>query len=185
MIDNNITIGRKLCTENYELIRRTALTTINAYLKHQKAMLSATDKETIISDVITKVLTKGYTFDSTKSNLKTWVSTIARNETVNYFRIMEDWEPLELENSEGDLYEREELASYTTPYDEVVAEQTENLFDTVMSRRSEKDQEIMKLYRQGYQPRELAEKFNMSADAVSVRIFKIRQAFKQAIALAG
>lgn len=185
MIDNNIIIGRTLCDENYELIRRSALTTINAYLKHQKVSLSSSDKERILSDVFAKVLTKGYTFDPKKSNLKTWVSTIARNETVNFFRNQTEWEPLERENADGELYEREELTSYTTPLDELEASETELLFERVMSKRSDMDQEIMKLYRQGYQPKEIAQTFNMSADAVSVRIFKIRAAFREAIALAG
>src|SRR5579859_7089136 len=56
---------------------------IKTFIK-KKFKLSEVDSEDLTSDTLVKVISNLGDYDSTKSNFKTWVTTIAENTTLNF-----------------------------------------------------------------------------------------------------
>ena len=182
MTPSGNTVGHYLCEHNYALIRESSLVVINSFLKANKIKwLCSYDIESIISDVFYKVLEKGHTFDPVKASFKTWVKTIAYHEVINYFRGVRSADPIEWQDSEGDLHEIDELSTFVTPFDVYVANETEERFDSKVRSKTEFAKAVYKLHRIGYKPGEIAKILGTSANSVSIQIFKLRSDLKEAV----
>ena len=176
----DFSIGQK----EYAQLREAALSSVNAALSrydaHRYAWMDADEKDDIVSDAFTKayetyVEDKGCTF-------KTWLKKIAYQTTIDRLNSYVPTTDLYREDEDGDLVEIPELSGRVTVEDEVIGRETQGIIDEAIGRRSETDNHVFNLHRQGYMPREIAERLDLTPNAASVRLDKMKKAVIKAMA---
>lgn len=175
----NATVGHKIVDKNYNLIYTTSLSTAKEYFKSKGPEWA--DKfhaEECTDKVFDYILENGDKFDPTKSSLKSYVRMKTTNICAEYYRSYKHFENIEMEASDGETFERAECSTSITPYDDVVRWEKEDLVRDYLDTKSDLDNEVFDLYTKGYQPKEIGQMLSLTAEAVALRVFKMKKALK-------
>jgi len=173
----NMTVGAEIVARNYNLIYETSLATATEYFNSKGGdWLDPFHAEECTDRVIDFILEKGERFEESKSSLKSYVKMKTRNICSEYFRSYKYFEPIEMEDEDGETYERAECSTRFTPADDVIAWEKEALLRDYLDSKSDLDKEVMSLYMEGYKPKEIGEKLSLTAEAVALRVFKMKKA---------
>ena len=171
--------GYRLVEENYSLINGVATCKIKDLIKKMGlGFLYREDIEDVVSKVFEKILLHGDLFDPSKAKLSTWVSTISHNSLIEYLRTYRIHEPLAWENEDGDEIECVEVTDYTSAEDVTIARETERFINDYAERRGGIDALILIKTAAGYSVKEISKDLDMTPNAVSVRLFKMRREIK-------
>lgn len=168
----------KIGREDYAQLRKAAKSSINAALSsydaHRYAWMDEEEKEDIASDAIAKAWT---TFrEGAGRSFRSWVTLLAYQTTIDRLEAHRETWGITYATEDGDELEIAELTDWTTPEDEVVGWEREEAIESVLSNRSEEDRLIFLLRRQGYKPREIADRFGLTTNVVSVRLDRMKKA---------
>lgn len=139
------------------------------------------EKNDIVSDAVLKALS---TFKNDGGcSFSGWLKMIARQLTISRLNGHREMSDIVFTGEEDDdLIEIPELATVESAEDVVIGWETQKQVEEALSARSETDGIIVGLCRQGYQPREIAERVGLSPNAASVRLNRTRTAIRYAIA---
>lgn len=175
--------GRQLVSDKYDQIMEWALSAINYYFsKNEVKWFSSYDKEAVMSNVSVLVFTKAELFNPEKSSLKTWVKTIAKNALVDYLRAHKDSAPIEHENEDGDRVMNPSAVETSSADASIGEAEIWDVLDNYLADRSSLDAQIMELTVAGFSVKEIAERFELTPNAVSMRLFKMRKELRPLLA---
>ena len=174
----------RLGREEYAQLRKAANSSVDAALSrydaHRYAWMDSCEKEDIVSDAVTKALR---TYDDSKGcTFRTWLKMIAYQMTIDRLSGHVATTGLYWEDEDGDMVEIPELAGRGTVEDDVIGWEAQGIIDDVIGRRGETDGLVFDLHEQGYMPREIAERLDLTPNAVSVRLDKMKKAVIKAMA---
>lgn len=175
----NAAVGHKIVEQNYNLIYTTSLSTAKEYFKSKGPEWA--DKfhaEECVDRVFDYILGSGDKFDPTKSSLKSYVKMKTTNICAEYFRGYKHFENIEMEAPDGETFERAECSTSITPFEDVVRWEKDSLIRDYLDTKSELDGEVFELYLKGYQPKEIGQMLSLTAEAVALRVFKMKKALK-------
>ena len=171
--------GYALVAEKFEEIREAAYAAMKSYAKGQKiAWLDSNHFDCVFSDVYTKILFSGDSFNPAKASLRTWVWTVSVNALKDYLRKTRGWVPIEVSDEEEDEVRIAQFGvDGLTPEENFIGKERAEGFFGFLETRSELDRIIFERSMSGYSPKELAEEFGLTPQAVSMRLFKIRSTY--------
>lgn len=174
--------GNQLINTYYDVIFNDVPIIINSYLQEKKIYwMDSYHKDAVRSDVFVKILRKGSMFNPAKASFKTWLRTLTVNALIDYIKVYKVGESIFFTDEEGHEVERPDLncdVEFTAEEEYVAAELFENL-ERFLEGRADEDKVIMTRIISGYKPAEIAEDLGMTPNAVSGRLFKMRQAFAE------
>jgi len=176
-------LGRQLVSDKYDQIKEWTLDAINYYLsKHKLSWFDSFEKEEVVSAVMVNVLTKAELFDESKSALKTWVKTIARNAMIDRIRAHKDAEKAEYVTDKGDVVMHPGVVEAVGTDNSAEVNEILEVVNLFLAGKSQLDADIMELSIMGYSVKEIADRFGLTPNAVSMRLFKMRKELKPILA---
>lgn len=127
--------------------------------------------EEITQDVLIKCIERIDQFKG-QSKLKTWVYTVARNETFNYIRIKK-LETLTITNSIENKYQSEDITTHINQND------LKHLIGLNFNKLPFDQKEILTLfYLEEFSLKEIAETTQLSESNVRVKLYRARETFR-------
>ena len=141
------------------------------YFKTGSTMLS----EDLTGVVMEKVTRNLETFDEMKSNLNTWIFTIARNSIIDYFRSKKSTESYFAEGEELNIVD--EVTEKAENY--VLQKELSETVNGLLAQVGEVEREIIILkFWGGLKNVEIAEQLGMTGNSVNVMVFRTLKKLK-------
>ena len=162
---------------NPHTVINSARVFILSYLKHNKniVFMSEDDINEVISRVSFKVYTKKHLFDSHKSSLSTWVSTITRNTLIDFLK---ERNSMGLRIDEYDMNSNDcrysMSPSHACEINETIAALKEYGSNLMGNKKK-----IFRLLQEEIQNKDIAHECKMSESAVNAAICRIRGDLKR------
>lgn len=161
----------------YEMASKAVNTIL--YSKGFNTFFRSDEREDLVSDVVTRMLTSG-TYDPSKGTLEQWVYVIARNLVYSEAKKKQRWNSVftNISDSESDDDNAFEAfgASHADDYGtdcQLLAEETREA--CFASLRSEQDKQLLQLKLDGYPIDEIAERMGLTPKQVHMRTFRLRR----------
>lgn len=162
-------------------IMKAAWKAVNSYIaKNGVTCITWEDREDVVMGVTDKIWSNIRKFDSTRSQLSTWVSTAAVRDLITLIR----WKNMRNGKCTVDstIIDEYEWRSSSSSDDEILLLELEGNIGKVLEKRSEKDGTIFDLYVNGSGPKEISEQLGVTANSVSLVVNRIRKELDRALA---
>lgn len=185
---------------SYNAICKAASLAVAAYNKRKLCTIPEYDIPDIVNETVTKALEAIDSYDSSKSGIETWTSTIAHNCICDYWEgraKREGWGYDKIssysDNESGDIedeyctYRRstkgapllDNLYSDSDPAEEVSREELKGWLYSHIDRLPDKSKSIIELHLAGIKPAQIAAQLGCTSNAVSVNLHRAIEALKK------